>query len=70
MVSQLFVKNIGKVLKPWYKQIKAYSDLPSGIHTYDVVKGFSDKKGFFKVLSYQIYGKLLQYIFLPLLFVH
>lgn len=34
MVSQLFVKNIGKVLKPWYKQIKAYSDLPSGIHTY------------------------------------
>ena len=61
MVSQLFVKNIGKVLKPWYKQIKAYSDLPSGIHTYDVVKGFSDKKGFFEVLSYKNKdGKLLQ----------
>ena len=61
MVSQLFVKNIGKVLKPWYKQIKAYSDLPSGIHTYDVVKGFSEKKGNFEILSYKNKdGKLLQ----------
>ncbi|MBQ2611691.1 hypothetical protein IJF81_04790, partial [bacterium] len=61
MVSQLFVKNIGKVLKPWYKQIKAYSDLPSGIHTYDVVKGFSGKKGNFEILSYKNKdGKLLQ----------
>lgn len=54
MVSQLFVKNIGKVLKPWYKQIKAYSDLPSGIHTYDVVKGFSDKKGFLRFYHIKI----------------
>ncbi len=60
MLSKLFVKNMGKVMKPWYKQISAYSDLPAGIHSYDVVKGFSAKKGNFIIKSYKNKnGKLL-----------
>ena len=60
MVSQLFVKSIGKAMKPWYKQIAQNSHLPSGIRSYDIVEGFSALKGNFKITSYKnLEGKLL-----------
>lgn len=52
----IFIQNFGKVMKPWYNQIKAFSDFPLGICTYDVIKGYSATKGKIKVTSYRNKG--------------